>query len=534
MFCYLIGKSVPEVCGNRNSGRRHQRIQVVQMQSAKHERSWTPELVWDPDVKKFLEGSLGKERLKVVSESLTRPPLLTCIRVNRLKSTVEEVLEALPRMVGTEEDAILMQEYPPFKHPIVPWAIIVRGTGPCMDIDYDQAQEREVIVGRLAGESMLKGAQGYAPGILAYTAGIEQGDVVAVSVGVEIDERKTKFGCTRGSILERPISLDDGRFPDRSRMFIGIGTCETNKLNPSSKGLAVKMRERVFRLPSLGDGLLAGKMMLQSLPSLVAAVTLDPKPGSRVLDMCAAPGGKTMALAEIMDNRGEIIAFDRSHTKVRGIRELADDLGIQIVRAIKADSTTILQKGKSFSASKLARELNEKERRRADRIRSQKAQRGESITESAREEVLRSGFDEKYFDHVLLDAPCSALGLRPRLSISHDMEELRKASRYQKRFIDTAVHLVKDNGTMVYSTCTINPLENERNVRYILDEYPFMKLEKSACHIGGPGLTGTINYMDRKYQLLRPEEAELVQRFDPDYKRMDTMGFFIAKFRRVG
>lgn len=62
---------------------------------------------------------------------------------------------------------------------------------------------------------------------------------------------------------------------------------------------------------------LEGKVMLQNLPSVVAALALDPAPGSRVIDMCAAPGGKTTMLAQIMGDRGEVIALDRSHAKVR-------------------------------------------------------------------------------------------------------------------------------------------------------------------------------------------------------------------------
>ena len=64
-------------------------------------------------------------------------------------------------------------------------------------------------------------------------------------------------------------------------------------------------------------GVLPGEVMLQSLASYVAALALGPVPGCRVLDMCAAPGGKTTALAQLMGDRGEVIALDRSHRKVR-------------------------------------------------------------------------------------------------------------------------------------------------------------------------------------------------------------------------
>jgi protein-L-isoaspartate O-methyltransferase len=67
-------------------------------------------------------------------------------------------------------------------------------------------------------------------------------------------------------------------------------------------------------LPAGGE--LHGKVMMQNLPSIVAALVLDPQPGMRVLDMCAAPGGKTTMLAQLMGNQGEVIGLDRSHNKV--------------------------------------------------------------------------------------------------------------------------------------------------------------------------------------------------------------------------
>lgn len=71
----------------------------------------------------------------------------------------------------------------------------------------------------------------------------------------------------------------------------------------------------VFRVCGL-TGILSGSISLQNLPSIVAAMALDPKPGWRVLDMCAAPGGKTTAIAQQMGDCGEVIALDRTHTKV--------------------------------------------------------------------------------------------------------------------------------------------------------------------------------------------------------------------------
>jgi methyltransferase NSUN6 len=145
------------------------------------------------------------------------------------------------------------------------------------------------------------------------------------------------------------------------------------------------------------------------------------------------------------------------------------------------------------------------------------------------------GFEPESFDCVLLDAPCTALGLRPRLILPQTLKELYNAAHYQKKLIDTAVHLLKPGGFMVFSTCTINPLENEGNVRYLLDKYPFMKLAVQYPKLGGPGLVGQVPGDEAGYwkKLLKDEEeAELVQRFDIS-NGLDTPGFFIAKFEKI-
>jgi 16S rRNA C967 or C1407 C5-methylase (RsmB/RsmF family) len=142
------------------------------------------------------------------------------------------------------------------------------------------------------------------------------------------------------------------------------------------------------------------------------------------------------------------------------------------------------------------------------------------------------GFPPESFDFVLLDAPCSGLGLRPRLLISQTMPQLRAAARYGRALLDAAVQLMRPGGALVFSTCTMNPEENEANVRYVLDKYPCMRLVPQAPRLGGPGLTGSVPTADGgRRELLTETEAALVQRFDPAAE-MDTIGFFIAKFEK--
>ena len=509
-------------------------------------RKWQPRLRWDNAVKELFESALGRERFQLISDAIPTPPRRLCIRVNRLKTTREDVMRRLPLELENEYDRKMLLECPPVAHEKLPMIIMILGSGP-NEVDYGGIKTgypcdldgKEVIVGRLAGESMLKGAQCYAPGILATTRGLKKGDKVAVSIGLETDYHKKTYGVSRFSLLDPYIPLDDERFPERKNLFLGIGEiqCDRSEMNCGSKGLVVTMTDRVFELPSLGNGIMKGEMMMQSLPSIVAAATLDPKPGSKVLDMCASPGGKTMAMAEMMDNKGIIYALDRTHNKVRKVKDLADELGVTIVCALKGDATKAFSGQTSKMAVRSAsdqvdgqimQQIVREERKNRVRI----SHGIDAKPEKSYVDILENGFEEKTFDYVLLDPPCSALGLRPRLMVNTSIQDLKKNASYQRMMIDAAVEVVRIGGFVVYSTCTINPLENEFNVRYLLDKFPYMKLVQSEYNFGLPGLTGSVQVRGKSYDLLHENEAPLVQRFDPGGE-LDTMGFFIAKFQRT-
>ena len=140
---------------------------------------------------------------------------------------------------------------------------------------------------------------------------------------------------------------------------------------------------------------------------------------------------------------------------------------------------------------------------------------------------------------VLTPPPCTT---RPQPA---DMALLRQTAAYQRTILAAAVQLVRPGGTLVFSTCTINPIENEGNVRWLLDSHPCLALAPQQPRLGGPGLAG-------RWQpppggageasggeageaadgdvWLSEEEAQLVQRFDPCSSSDSTIGFFIAKF----
>ncbi|KAG6658122.1 hypothetical protein CIPAW_04G138100 [Carya illinoinensis] len=292
--------------------------------------------------------------------------------------------------------------------------------------------------------------------------------------------------------------------------------------------------------------------------------------------MCAAPGGKTTAIAILMKDEGEVVAVDRSHNKVLDIQKLAAEMGLNCITTYKLDALKAVSRSNdSYATTNLC--CNEKnngvtiqssdlpslhvERELTEEMNADKScENGRNCNKTANERTYVSkaeirknirrmrngpgrnqcsggrvqnskGFSPHSFDRVLLDAPCSALGLRPRLFAGEEtIQSLRNHAKYQRRMFDQAVQLARPGGVIVYSTCTINPGENEALVRYALDTYKFLSLAQQHPSIGGPGLLGGCEFPDGyTEEWLRPGEEKLVQRFDPSGP-LDTIGFFIAKF----
>lgn len=588
--------------------------------------SYDPTLCWNPEVEDYFAKAYGNDCFSLISKALTHPCCYSCIRVNILKTTSDAIIEKLLKMlqetsngnpindvniVGDTErvyDASDLQDKvaarldlhsnieedeenkddktttttvqapnlfkgcikgePVYKCPIpgLDYVVLVRGTGPHkVNYAYATGQPmKEVIVSRKCAESVLRGAEVYVPGVLACSAHVEKGDKVAVSAVVEQSgsDGKWSFGMTRGMILQG--SPTDPHFSQRKGLYIGQGTAALSRAGMfrALEGVAMCMTRRVFNLPSFNN-VFEGEIFLQNLPSIVTAHVLDPQKGERILDMCAAPGGKTTAIAMLMKDEGEVVAVDRSHNKVKDIQNLAAELGFKSIVTYKLDAlkavspknesngmngfkpvedahipaslesnpeswdANTISKGAmaegSFHEEDLVNQNTKSNRRRIKNGPGKNQVSGGRVGKS-------EGFPPSTFDRVLLDAPCSALGLRPRLFVGEEtLESLRNHGRYQRRMFDQAVQLVRSGGVIVYSTCTINPGENEALVRYALDSYKFLSLALQSPRVGGPGLVGCHAYSDGYVEeWLRPGEEELVQRFDPSV--VDTIGFFIAKF----
>ena len=244
---------------------------------------------------------------------------------------------------------------------------------------------------------------------------------------------------------------------------------ETTEGELSADALRVGKGADLHRIPEE----LRGSFTVQEESSQLVATVLSPRGGETVLDICAAPGGKTTHLAQKMGNRGEIFASDLYDHKVALINENAARLGIDIIRAEQKDGALW---GKECSGR---------------------------------------------FDAVLLDAPCSGLGVLNRRSDSRLRKEagdIRSLAAIQKELLVSAYKALKPGGRMVYSTCTLSFEENQNQVQWFLSEFPDMKAQAFDDRI--PGLNE-----DEKAQAARGT-LELL----PYVHQTD--GFFISCFKK--
>ncbi|KAH9706070.1 rRNA (cytosine-C(5))-methyltransferase NOP2C [Citrus sinensis] len=499
--------------------------------------SYSPLLRWNPQVEEYFIRAYGADHFSRISKALTRPSCYSCIRVNTLKTTTDDVIQKLLAIIqnsGSSEADVASSVKGRLQNgtisesqiPGLEYVVFVKGSGP-HTIDYGYEPDKppkEVIVSRKCAEAVLRGAQVYVPGVMACSSHVEKGDVVAVSVAVEQPtlDGGWGLGITRGTVLQG--SQTDPYYFERSGLYIGQGTAMMSRAGifRASEGIAVDMHNRIFQLLSFYD-VLEGEIFLQNLPSIVTAHALDPQKGERILDMCAAPGGKTTAIASLLRDEGEVVAVDRSHNKVMDIQKLAAEMGLKCITTYKLDALKAVRRknesndepnmcnskdnnyitSQTSDSMKLHKEVpsiaaeglngdksckekvsNEKgvERTYVSKADTRKNMRrmrngpGRNQCLGGRAENSK-GFSPNSFDRVLLDAPCSALGLRPRLFAAEEtIQSLRNHGKYQRRMFDQAVQLVRPGGIIVYSTCTINPGENEALVRYALDRYKFLSL----------------------------------------------------------
>ncbi|MGG7176040.1 16S rRNA (cytosine(967)-C(5))-methyltransferase RsmB [Clostridium paraputrificum] len=211
-----------------------------------------------------------------------------------------------------------------------------------------------------------------------------------------------------------------------------------------------------------------GKITVQDESAMLVAPLLDLEEGQKVLDLCSAPGGKTTHIGELLENTGEILAFDLHPQKLELVKENSDRLGITNIKLAEMDATKL----------------------------------NVDLVSSA--------------DRILLDVPCSGIGIirkKPEIKWNKKRSDLKEIVGVQREIMKNAWEYLKKDGVMIYSTCTLNKEENEENIEWFLSKYKDAKLEKVFV-----GKGDNLKYDNSGMLTILPNEY------------MD--GFFVAKLKK--
>ena len=212
----------------------------------------------------------------------------------------------------------------------------------------------------------------------------------------------------------------------------------------------------------------SGSFQMQDFASYLAIEAGSPKPGESVLDLCAAPGAKTAAIAQLMKNRGKIVSVDYSPARMKSWRREVHRLGVRIADPVISDASHL-------------------------------------------------GLHDT-FDLAVIDPPCTGTGVfdrNPRMKWHLSPESVGRYSILQRRFLESAVSLVGEEGRILYCTCSLTVEENEYVISSFLRSHPEFETRPILKQYGSPGLMGFTD----------------CRRFYPHRDR--TAGYFIARMQRT-
>lgn len=376
------------------------------------------------DVASLTEEVFGAEATSVL-DALSNPVRTYYVRCNTLRISPEKLRD---RLVG--------RNFKVSQHPIIKEALGIQIDGPFEIPSVDS----KIVVDKYTAESVLQGANVYAPGIMK-CAFIHPGDDATIV---------SQLGDVLGT---------------------GTVVMSVNDILTFRKGLAVRVQNRRYRAPQIRDlqEFSEGLLYPQSLAAMVTSHVLDPQQGETILDMNCAPGGKLSHISQLMHTSGKILGLDRNVDKITTTRRTVADLGCTNVTVSIHDSR-----------------------------------------------YVHVDFPNLNPDRVIIDPPCSALGLRPKIYDHTSRSRVNDLAEYQKQFVLAGSKAVKRGGVVVYSVCTFTTQECEMIVEFAEEECG-LKVVAQKTFLGYKGL-----------QDIR-DSAALCQRFHPS---KDEIGYFIAKFER--
>ncbi len=257
--------------------------------------------------------------------------------------------------------------------------------------------------------------------------------------------------------------------PSGDVIAYGVAEVDEDDVKMRRAGLAVRILRSVYEAPKVRElpEYASGLIYDQSLPAQLVTHVLNPGYHEVVVDMCSAPGGKLTHIVQYCRGMCKVYSFDRSHSKTREMIGHLIRLGMYHLVDVQVHDSRYLD----VDYPKLVGRV----------------------------------------DKVLLDPPCTSLGVRPKLVDYKTFDMVRAAHEYQRQFLRVAYKLLRRGGVLVYSTCTITPLENEDVMDYAL------KLGFDLDHVDVPG---------KSISTFR-EWGYVAARFYPHVH--DTPGFFICK-----
>ena len=275
--------------------------------------------------------------------------------------------------------------------------------------------------------------------------------------------------------------------------------CNTRKISPEA--LLIKLRSKSWQIEQpypeypeimlvtkdLGPGELGnaiehqlGYYYIQEISSMLPVIALNPEPEDLVLDICASPGSKTTQMAARMENKGTLIANDLKIDRISILVSNLERCGVTNAIVTRKDAISL--------ASNLS----------------------------------KNNFVK--FDKILLDVPCSGEGTirsSPKTLIQWNPKVVKKLSRLQKKFFAFAVKCLKKEGTIVYSTCTHSPEENEEVISFALENFPLKAETISLPLKSRPGIT------EWKNDKFHKDVCKACRIYPQDN---DSEGFFVSKF----
>ncbi len=307
------------------------------------------------------------------------------------------------------------------------------------------------------------------------------------------------FVSRMASILMIPKSKVLGLFNQRARTTIRLNSLKGNVKDTfrmlKSRGYELEIipwapntyfvnnrdKAEISQIEEYREGL----FYIQDLSSILATLVLDPNQNEKILDVCAAPGSKTTHIAEITKNKATILANEIEVSRTNSLRNVVEQFGADTVKITLSD-------GREFG------------RKYPD-----------------------------YFDKVLLDAPCSGEGriyMRgPKPLRFWSIKKVKGSTILQRELIESAFRTLKTGGTLVYSTCTLEPEENEGIVTYLLKNHKNAKIEEIEI-FNSKEFKGYKRYITQG--IVRWSGNE----YDPSVRKSirilpssEMMGFYIAK-----